>query len=66
MNESSRVLATFCGDRVVIGNTPIFDADFYNGEDVSKIHLVNMNDLTVRTVEFPKPLEEEKKDEVVI
>jgi hypothetical protein len=62
MQDYAKIQSNFCNEQnIVICNNPLVVSDFFNGAATSMVHVINVIDLSLRSVEFYKKESEEEK-----
>ena len=62
MQDYAKIHLNFCNEQnIVLCNYPVVVSDFFNGAATSIVHVINVIDLSLRSVEFYKKESEEEK-----
>jgi hypothetical protein len=62
MQDNPKIQFNFCSDNnIVLSNNPIDAQEFFNGAATCMVHVINVIDLSLRSVEFYKKESEEEK-----
>jgi hypothetical protein len=62
MQDYAKIHFNFCNEQnIVLCNYPVVASDFFNGAATSMVHVINVIDLSLRSVEFYKKESEEEK-----
>lgn len=68
MQVQSKSFVNYCGEFIVMGNEPLYEAHFYTDgdRDTCKVKVVSTVDFSVREVTFVKPEPEEVKQQLPV